>query len=118
MTIPNVVMHNGQNMYVFESLLETDNGTMAKFTSLYGGGGDFVLSRVLGNNWLADDVVEDFSAISIIGSPVITDEEVHSPAAVPEPSTALLLIAALVLVFCRSTAGRLRLRSASIAGPC
>jgi hypothetical protein len=117
MTIPSVVMHNGQNMYVFESLLETENGTMAKFTSLYGGGGDFVLSRVPGHNWLADDLVEDFSSTSIIGSAVIQDEEVHSPAAVPEPSTALLLMGALVLVLCRSTAARLRLRSASIADP-
>ena len=44
MTIPTTVMHAGQNMYLFDGFIPGEQGPLAKFTCVYCGGGDYIIT--------------------------------------------------------------------------
>jgi hypothetical protein len=110
-TIPNVIVHGGQQMYFFESFVDGPDGQLAKFTCAYCGGGDYVLSHVPGLYQLANDAEDsiwsdssdDFERLipgeQCCGS---VPDQLSEP--VPEPGTFVLLAIALLLaVFFRRT---------------
>ena len=98
MTIPTVVMHSGQNMYVFNGLVEDDGGLLAKFSCMYCGSGDYILSRLPEIGFLSLQAETELSSESFISPAVCCEEDV--PAAVPEPSGFFLLMAGIILIFC------------------
>ena len=96
MTIPAVVMHSNQQMYIFDSVIEGASGPLAKFTCLYCGGGDYILTGIPSNSLLMADTV-DSSAFDYSVTEQLPCCEETQVGAVPEPGTFVLLVIALVL---------------------
>ena len=118
MTIPTVITHANQQMYVFETFIEHEDKLLAKYRCLYCGSGDYVVSGVgklvddleLEGDVIRFDELEPTPVIFGPGQLVTQCCGPLQPQAVPEPGTGLLLFASLALGallmrfrgFCRS----------------